>query len=1000
MSDARRRIRKTIPLLLLIGLSHAQSSSRVTGLVVDPSGKPISGARIVLRSAATLLEYSATVNRKGVYWISALPAGTYRCVVTAPGFTSFTVEALTTEVARTFVQDVQLKVGELSQEVTIQSESDLIDATTISFGHAIDARTVHTIPLNGRYLLDLAVLVPGSVTPSNGFSTTPSRGVGTLAINTAGNREETVNYMINGITLNDLVFSAILFQPAISTVEAFKIDNSTFSAEYGQSSGAVVNVATRSGGNRFHGELFEFLRNDKLDARNFFTFTSSDPPPFKRNQFGLAVGGPLVKARTFFYVSYEGVRQSQRVDLNSLVLSDAQRASVSGPAANLVRFIPAPNLTDSSGTPRFVGSAAAPVTNDQWGLDISHVLSAADRLHGYYSFNLTRTVEPGSRGNTVPGFGHIQLPARQFFSIADTHSSAQAWINELRLGFNRIASTTEPAAQLNPADFGIRNGINQPIGLPQISVAGGALNFGGPSTFPSGRTDTTLVAGDVWSGVYGRNSLKIGGEFREFLNDNLRVGTGAFTFPTVAAFIDGNANSFSVTLGNQNSNILEGALGLFVQNNFKWRPYLTIELGLRYEWNLTPTERNGKFIVFDPSSGALQHLAAGDPIYQQNNRNFQPRLGFSWDPFHDGKTAVRAGYAILVDQPMTSVVTGAAANPPLATPLTYTGTVRLENAIDLARASGLAPATVDRGFNNAYLQSWNLNLQRELLPHLAVTAGYFGSKGTHLILRRNINQPIDGQRPYPFVAASSSILPGSALANITQVESTGNSNYNALWSSITRRLTRGLQLDASYTWSKSLDYNSLSTQGIVVQNSFNLRADRGPSDFDSRHRFTFSALWELPFRGRLLSDWQFALVGQAQTGNPVNIVTSNTTVNGVAGTLRPNVLGPVAIFGTVDRWFDPSAFSAVAGFGQLGRNVVVGPGFQNADASIAKNLLIGELLRVEFRAEFFDVFNHANLGQPGNVAGTPGFGRITATRFSTGESGSSRQIQFGLRILL
>src|SRR5262249_50457226 len=253
----------------------------------------------------------------------------------------------------------------------------LIERGTSSVGHVIDQRTVQEIPLNGRYFLDLGLLVPGSVTPStNGFSTTPSRGMGGLAINTAGNREETVNYLINGITLNNMAFSSISFQPSINTVQEFKVDNSTFSAEYGQNSGAIVNIATRSGGNAVHGELFEFLRNDVFDARNFFDYSSHQPPPFKRNQYGGNFGGPIVRNKTFFFVSYEGLRQRQDLILNSLVLSDAQRAAVTNPVVSkLIRFIPRANVMDSSGIPRYSGSAVGPVNVDQETLDVSHTLT-------------------------------------------------------------------------------------------------------------------------------------------------------------------------------------------------------------------------------------------------------------------------------------------------------------------------------------------------------------------------------------------------------------------------------------------------------------------------------------------------------------------------------------------------------------------------------------------------------------------------------------------------
>jgi hypothetical protein len=369
--------------------------------------------------------------------------------------------------------------------------------------------------------------------------------------------------------------------------------------------------------------------------------------------------------------------------------------------------------------------------------------------------------------------------------------------------------------------------------------------------------------------------------------NNFRQGTGSFNFPTVASFLEGTANSFSVTLGNQSSSIAQGALGFFVQDNYKWRPNLTLELGLRYEWNMTPGERYDRFIVFDQGRNSLLRAGRFDDIYHQNNKNFQPRLGFAWNPFDQGKTVVRGAYAILVDQPMTSVVSGTSGNPPLAMPLTFSGPIRLDNAISVARSAGVAPQTVDRGFDNSYVQSWNLNVQRELTTNLAFMAGYFGSKGTHLITRRNINQPANGVRPYPALSASSPILPGATLGNITQAESSGNSSYNALWVTANSVSARPC-VQRFYTVEVVGLHRSAS--GIVLQNSDDLRGDRGLSDFDVRHRVVVSVIYELPFRGNpFLAGWQLSGIFQAQSGNPVNIVTSNSTFNGVANTLRPDV---------------------------------------------------------------------------------------------------------------
>ncbi|HEX2271502.1 MAG TPA: TonB-dependent receptor, partial [Pyrinomonadaceae bacterium] len=432
----------------------------------------------------------------------------------------------------------------------------------------------------------------------------------------------------------------------------------------------------------------------------------------------------------------------------------------------------------------------------------------------------------------------------------ETHIFGPNLTNEARLGFNRINITFTPNAQLNPADFGINNGIDAEIGLPQMSITGFNFNLGGPAGFPQGRADMTVVVSDTVSYLRGNHSFKFGGEGRRFYNNNFTLDTGTFTFPNVNSFLTGNANGFSVTLGDRSSAIIQNALGFYVQDNYKARQNLTLELGLRYDWNMTPTERFNRFVVFDHLTREFVRVGDGiDKVYKENNKNFQPRLGIAWDPFNDGKTSIRAAYAILTDQPVTNLVTPLASNPPFATPLTFTGPVTFTNALAVAGAAGLGPANVDPNFDNAYVQSWNLNIQREIGRDLGVSIGYFGSKGTHLRISRNINQPINGVRPISNVSASSPIRPGAALGNIVQVESTGNSSYNAMWLTATKRLSRGFQFNASYTFSKSIDYNSLNSQGVVIQDSYNIRDSRGLSDFDARHRFVISGLYELPFRG-------------------------------------------------------------------------------------------------------------------------------------------------------
>ena len=420
---------------------------------------------------------------------------------------------------------------------------------------------------------------------------------------------------------------------------------------------------------------------------------------------------------------------------------------------------------------------------------------------------------------------------------------------------------------------------------------------------------------------------------------------------------------------------------------------------MRYDWNMTPTEREDRFVVFDQASASLVRVGTDiDQIYQQNNWNVQPRAGVIWDASKTGRTVIRAAYGVYVNQPTTNVVIGAIANPPLAIPLSYSGPVGFDSASSLARATGLAPSTVDPDFTNATTQSWNANVQQELMRSVAIMAGYFGGRGSHLRISRNINQPVDGVRPFPTLSPSSPILPATPLGNITQIEGSARSSYHALWVSLRGRISDSLRVTGSYTLANSRDYNSLNFQGVVVQDGYDLSGEWGPSDYDARHRAVATAIYELPFRGTpLVEGWQVAVIVQAQSGSPVNIVTSNSVLNGVANTVRPDVTGPITTIGEVERWFDTTPFVAANHFGNLPRNAVVGPRFDNTDLSIAKTTPVRGA-RVELRLEVFNLFNHPNFGQPGNIVGSRNFGVITSTRFPTGELGSSRQIQCSARV--
>ncbi|PYU09712.1 MAG: hypothetical protein DMG37_22540, partial [Acidobacteria bacterium] len=523
------------------------------------------------------------------------------------------------------------------------------------------------------------------------------------------------------------------------------------------------------------------------------------------------------------------------------------------------------------------------------------------------------------------------------------------------------------------------------------------------------------------------------------------------------------SNLFTDLLGSGNNRILQPAYDAFAQDSFKWKPNFTLNIGLRYAWNSTPSEASGRFTNFDTANGTL--VSAFQP-YHTNNKNFQPRIGFAWDPFKTGKTSIRAAYAIMTQSPTTNIVTGLSSNPLFALPVSLgssTNAITLENPFPAGTGISLGPFAINPNFDDAYAQDWNLTIQRQLSSTLGVEVAYVGVKGTHLQILQNINQPFvtngfySTTRPFPTLPATSPVFPsqcatasGCPLGNLSgggQVNTGGNSNYNALWATINKHFSHGLQFQSSYTFSKSLDYNSLSTgESLLLQNAYNPRGDYGLSEFDVRHRFVLSGFYELPFKAnRLVSGWQLGVTQQAQTGSPLTPTLAIGPGPGISLTVRPDSLQRVTGTGSPSQYFSnpvvcenyngplpaspnpafPScsstpnaAFAAPCTFsnvptssgafpvvpgtchpGSLGRNSITGPGFLNTDFSVTKNTKITERLNLQFRCEMFDVLNHPNFGNPVLTATSGSFGHIQSTRFPTGDFGSSRQIQFALKLL-
>jgi hypothetical protein len=1067
-----------LPVLFAVS-AFGQSTATLSGTVTDPTGAAISGAHVTVHSLATAADRELVTDGAGLYAAPSLQPGEYKVTAIANGFASNTVQRVTLQVAQQVTLNLHLPIAAAGATVDVQAVNTQMETSTMTVGQVIDSYTVKELPLNGRHFLDLTVLTPGGVVaPTAGSLTSSSRGLGANSFITAGNREDSVNFQINGINLNDISQNQITFQPSISTTSEFAINNSTFSAEYGRSDGSIVTVATKSGSNQFHGEVFDYFRNEALDARNYFNrsfnATTGQPlvgntgnkAPLKRNNFGVSVGGPVWRNHTFFFFSYEGLRQHQGILQNSPVFSVAQQqayaanATAEPIAAAFAKLVPLPN----SGS-NYVSFTPGPVQIDQYTGDLQHQFNANNSVHAFYAFQKDVRTEPALQGDTLPGWGDNRAAHRQIGTLQYVHTFTPTITNEARLGFNRIAISFNPANTLNPASLGINDGLLGNVGIPQTTITDLGFTIGGPSGFPQGRDTTTGVLSDTLTIVKGKNEIKTGGEFRRYLLYSFAGNIGSLSLSSANLAADVTP-VFSIQPNIIDYRIYADAAGGFLQDNYKPLPGLTLEGGVRFEWNGTPLEGENRIAIFNPTAVTLTQAGTNglgaNAAYKQNY-NVEPRVGFAWDIFNKGKTVVRGGYGYLVDQPVAGTVSNMASNPPFTTAVSYSNSaapISLANPYASAKAaSGYALNWTNPNFKNAYVESFNLNVQQALPWAMTASVGYYGSTGHHLLITTNANQAsgIPGSaRPFTTLSASSPIAPGASIAsNISERNSVGYSNYNATWVTLSKATRSGLEFNMNYEWSKSMDINSLGSQGgAVLPDSNNPALNYGLSDFDVRNHFAGTAIYALPFKGnRLVSGYKLSSIFQYQTGNPLNIVASSDGYNGNSGLIRPNLLQhlshskvqvagqsnvqyfanaggenyggnvcditnttsgctfqivatqaliaapttacptPTATPAALRGVTDPCVTLSYTGLGNAQRNAGIGPGFADLDLSAEKETKILKGVSFNLRVDAFDIFNHPNFGQPSGNVQSATFGQITATRFATSDGGSSRQLQ-------
>jgi hypothetical protein len=1010
MRNATTGVFLAVLCLMALALPLAAQNAALAGTAKDPQNAAMPGVTVTLTNLDTGVALATETDATGNYEFPFVKPGRYSLKAEQKGFQTFVQGEVTLAVAERMRLDPAMQLGEASTLVTITESAGAVQTESSNLGEVVTSKKITEIPLNGRFFLDLALLATGTSVPSTNnrtFLAVPS-GIGISGVNASGTREDSTNYVFDGINLSDMVQNQITFQPNIEMMQEFKVLTNAFSAEYGRNAGIIITGVSKSGSNGVHGSAFEFVRNEKFDAKNFFD-AAGPIAPFKRNVYGYSVGGPIKRNKTFFFTSYEGREGREVATIKTQVPSEAQRAGVTNPVIQKLLGI-VPRANDATGT-FVIASAPRKRELNQFSGRIDHNFSPKHFLYGTFLSNRDSRSEPTLQGNNLPGFGDFRPAKRELLALAYTTVISPAMTNELRAGLNRVSIQFAQDDKANPADFG----ISSPAAVfPNFNVPG-ALRFGGIDGFPQGRGDTTFQYSDTLGWVRGRHAMKFGVDFRRFRNNNFNYGTGGtINFASLAAFLAGTAGSATETALAVTPAIRVSAFGAFAQDDFKVSPKLTLNLGLRWEYNGVPSEKYNRIGIYQFAQNNVVATGAGAQPYNRQFTNFGPRVGFAYDPTGKGKTVVRGGVGIYYDQPVTNVVTPSGSNPPFSASVNNTSNINLASPFAVPPGGSSSIQAIDPNFKSGAVYSYNLNVQREMMGTVFQVT-YVGSQGRHLRLGGDYNQGVNGVRPI------------QKYSSIFIQESVSNSSYNGMWISANKRLSKGLTVSGSLTVSKSIDNNSVGSVGAnnpQIQDFHNIAAERAVSDFDARRRFVMSGVYLLPFKAeqgflkRLVEGWSVAPILNMQTGSPFSPIVPLSTTLAPGATPAPGVIYNSGSLEQYDRpdyvtgqpltvpnpspsqWINPKAFVRHnLGFGSAGRNILTSPGFQDVDFSIAKNTAIKERFSLQFRAEAFNILNHPNFTQPQNSLTASTFGQITATRTARGDLGSSRQLQLGLKLI-
>ncbi len=1056
------RAAMSVPFLTVALFAQLASNTSLVGTITDTSGAAVSGVNVTALNEGTQETYNTTTNASGYYELQFVKAGSYAITSRKDGFSTVITRNIPISANQIVRTDFSLSVGEVTQSMEVVADVPPIKTDDAAVNELISTKSTAELPLNGRNPLQLAAITPGVIPGRKSGASTPGGGEGYIG---AGVREIQNSVSLDGVSMMNNLIMTTTYRPSVDAVQEVQIQTGTYPAQYGGYLGVQVNVVTKSGSNDFHGALFEFLRNEKLDAKDFFLPQGRNKSPFRQNQYGVQFNGPLWipkiyngKNRTFFMFGWEGFRNNSPVvsSLNN-VLSDPMRTGDFSAVATPIRdpltgnvfagnIIPQNRLSPQALNslqymPRAIRPGIAQNFDtfaenkkdaDQFIGRLDHSISENHRLFFRYALSDIALLN----GNANPYNGYTQPVADRNLVAGYTAVLSPTAINDFRFGrqytsidsvnFFSAGSRYSPDAGTQLGIPGFTTSADNP-GLPSIGITN-FMSIGGDNMGSSNwyQTDETWQISNTLSWTKGSHQIAAGFDSRKVItnrtaNNNPRGGfsfSGAMTGNAAADFLLGIPQNITTPGQLYPGGAQQWRYGFFIQDKWQASRNLTLTFGLRYELPVVPQSTTGNGTILNPEQTAFipSDVPSKIPYHQADRNNWAPRFGFAYRL--PSRFVIRGGFGIYYNPNQMNTYTLASTNPPFATISTFTNTIT-NNVIQSPYVSFAnpfpavtpgAPTRVNAFHINPYLPNatmnqWSLSLERGLWRTAGIAFEYLGSHQYHLDRSFYNNTPA----PYPGGPLSvDDRRPNQLFRSIRMIQNDLIANYNAGSIIFRQQGFSGLTILASYTFSKTLDVSTDSNGGSNVMDPYNWRLDYGRANWDIPHRFVASYTYEIPFLKNasngfvrhVLGGWQTNGVSTIQSGLPFAANISADRANTGQGQQRANIVGPVTVdcgSGKLTGCVSINAFDfpALGTFGNSARNFMRGPGFVNFDMSFFKNFNFGERWKVQFRGEFFNIFNHPNFGNPNStfVPGSTVFGNITTL------SSNMRQTQFGLKVL-